>query len=145
VKWRIVTVGKPALAYAKAGVDDYARRLSRSIGLELVHLKDGRHGVGTSRAAASSSPGLRVVLDERGELLTTELFADKVSGWELQGVKAVTFFIGGADGHSQEMRDGADLVFALSPLTLQHELALLVLLEQIYRVYSIKRGTPYHR
>jgi 23S rRNA (pseudouridine1915-N3)-methyltransferase len=71
---------------------------------------------------------------------------DAIGNLERRGdIKEVSFLIGGADGHDPAVRHAADLVWALSPLTLQHELALVVLLEQLYRAYSIKRGEPYHR
>ena len=57
----------------------------------------------------------------------------------------VPFLVGGSDGHSDEVRAKADRVLSLSSLTLQHELALVVLLEQLYRGYAILRGLPYHR
>jgi 23S rRNA (pseudouridine1915-N3)-methyltransferase len=60
-------------------------------------------------------------------------------------VKTVAFLIGAADGHNEALRGKCDLVLTLSPFTLQHELALLVLLEQLYRVASLKSGSPYHR
>jgi 23S rRNA (pseudouridine1915-N3)-methyltransferase len=63
----------------------------------------------------------------------------------MEGVKRVAFLIGGADGHEPATRAAADAVWALGRLTLQHELALVVLLEQLYRIQTIKRGEPYHR
>ena len=60
-------------------------------------------------------------------------------------VKTVAFLIGAADGHSEELREKCDLLLTLSGFTLQHELALLVLLEQLYRLTTLKSGSPYHR
>ncbi len=60
-------------------------------------------------------------------------------------VKTVAFLVGAADGHTQELRDACDMVLSLSKLTMQHELALIVLLEQLYRLACIKSGSPYHR
>jgi 23S rRNA (pseudouridine1915-N3)-methyltransferase len=60
-------------------------------------------------------------------------------------IKTAAFLIGAADGHSEELRKSCDMVLTLSAFTLQHELALLVLLEQIYRVATLKSGSPYHR
>ena len=84
-------------------------------------------------------------MDERGESLTTSQLTKRLQDWEMRGVKRASYLIGASDGHTQELRNEADLVWALSPLTLQHELALVVLLEQIYRVATIQRGEPYHR
>lgn len=64
----------------------------------------------------------------------------------MQGeVKALAFLIGAADGHTQELRNTCEMVLSLSKLTMQHELALIVLLEQLYRLACIKAGSPYHR
>ena len=88
----------------------------------------------------------RVALDERGECLSTRKFAEKLDMLEMRGdVKTVAFLIGAADGHNQELREKCDLILTLSAFTLQHELALLVLLEQLYRVATLKTGSPYHR
>ena len=86
------------------------------------------------------------MLDERGKMPTTRDFAGQLSALELRGdIKTVAFLIGAADGHNPSVRQAADMILSVSGFTLQHELALVVLLEQLYRVASIKAGTPYHR
>ena len=84
-------------------------------------------------------------MDERGATPTTQELVKLYNKWEMRGIKNISFLIGASDGHTQQLRDEADFVLSLSPLTLMHELALVVLLEQIYRVATIKRGEPYHR
>lgn len=143
---RLIVAGKPALAYAKTGVEEYLKRLTRAGGHELVAIKAGSKEEVSARLLDRSQGCYRVALDERGECLTTRKFADKLESLEMRGdVKCVAFLIGAADGHTPELRDQCDLVLTLSPFTLQHELALLVLLEQLYRVASLKSGSPYHR
>ena len=143
---RIIVAGKPALAYAKAGVEDYLKRLSRAGGHELVVVKSGTRDEVSARLLERSRSCFRVAMDERGHCMTTRQFAEKLGSLEMQGeVKTVAFLIGAADGHSEKLRDECDLVLSLSPFTLQHELALLVLLEQLYRVACLKSGSPYHR
>ncbi len=143
---RLIVAGKPALAYAKAGVDEYLKRLRRAGGHELVVIKAGSCDEVSARLLECSRGCFRVALDERGECLTTRKFADKLEALEMRGdVKTVAFLIGAADGHNPELREKCDLVLTLSPFTLQHELALLVLLEQLYRVATLKSGSPYHR
>lgn len=143
---RLIVAGKPALAYAKAGVEEYLKRLSRSGGYELVVIKAGSRDEVSTRLLERSQGCFRVALDERGEYLTTRKFAEKIDALEMRGdVKTVAFLIGAADGHTPELRDACDLVLTLSSFTLQHELALLVLMEQLYRVASLKSGSPYHR
>ena len=143
--WKILAVGKPALPWARQGIEDYLGRCARAVKVELEYLKDGPRPQLEERFEKLSTGSLRIVLDERGQRLTTAQWHEAVDRWELAGVKRVTLLIGGADGHSAALRESADEVWSLSALTLQHELALVVLLEQLYRVYSIKRGEPYHR
>jgi 23S rRNA (pseudouridine1915-N3)-methyltransferase len=143
---RIIVAGKPALAYAKAGVEEYLKRLSRFGGHEMIVIKAGGRDEVSARLLEKSEGCFRVALDERGECLTTRKFADRLDSLAMRGdLKTVAFLIGAADGHNPALRDACDLVLTLSPFTLQHELALLVLLEQLYRVASLKSGSPYHR
>ena len=143
---RVIVAGKPALAYAKAGVDEYLKRLSRFGGHEMIVIKAGSRDDVSARLLEKSQGCFRIALDERGECLGTRKFADRLDALALRGdVKSVAFLIGAADGHNEALRDACDLILTLSPFTLQHELALLVLLEQLYRVASLKSGSPYHR
>lgn len=143
---RIIVAGKPALAYARAGVEEYLKRLGRFGSHELVVIKAGSSADVSARLLERSAGCYRVALDERGESLGTRRFAEKINALADRGdVKSLAFLIGAADGHTPELRAACDWVLTLSPLTLQHELALVVLLEQLYRAASIRAGTPYHR
>ncbi|RIH82438.1 Ribosomal RNA large subunit methyltransferase H [Meiothermus luteus] len=144
MKLRVCVVGRPRLPYAQAGVEEYVRRLQRYARLELLYLKEGSQVQEGERLLQASRGYKRVVLDERGELPDTLSFKARLEAWELEA-KGVAFLIGGAEGHAPAVRDQADWLLALSKLTLQHELALVVLLEQLYRVETLKRGEPYHR
>jgi len=143
VNYRILAIGKPKLGYAAEGVREYDRRLQRHASLDLDYLKSTS---GSQVLLKRSEGTFRIALDERGDVLTSEEFARYLTGLEEGGdLKTVTFLIGGADGHDSALRDGCDRVLSLSALTMQHELALVVLLEQLYRASTIKRGEPYHR
>lgn len=143
---RIFVAGKPALAYAQAGVAEYLKRLSRHGSHELVVLKAGNREEVSARLLERSAGCYRVALDERGEALDTRRFTEKITALADRGdVKTLAFLIGAADGHTPELRAACDWVLTLSPLTLQHELALVVLLEQLYRAASLRAGAPYHR
>lgn len=143
---RLIVAGKPALAYAKAGVEEYLKRLSRFGGHEMVVVKAGSREEVSARLLEKSQGCFRIAMDERGENLTTRKFAERLEVLEMRGdVKCVAFLIGAADGHTEQLREKCDLILTLSSFTLQHELALLVLLEQLYRVVSLKSGSPYHR
>ena len=143
---RFLVAGKPALSYAKSGVAEYLKRLTRYGNHELVHLKAG-DSESVSQALLERSEGsYRIALDERGKSLDTATWAKRFADLELRGdIKVVSFLIGASDGHTPALREQADETWCLSKLTLQHELALLVLLEQVYRVATYRRGEPYHR
>ncbi len=146
MKFQIIVAGKPALKHARTGIEDYLKRLTRYGGCELIHVKDGNHEEVSRRLLERSSGTYRVALDERGKALDTRQFHQHFAELRLRGnIKSVSFLIGAADGHTEELRGQADLLLQLSSLTLQHELALVVLLEQLYRIASIDAGSPYHR
>ncbi len=86
-----------------------------------------------------------VVMDERGKLLSSEKFSKRLGDWQDESVPAVVFLIGGADGHSEEIRKKANLVLAFGEMTWPHMLARVMLAEQIYRAKTILDGHPYHR
>ena len=145
MRLHILAIGKPRLTYAKSGIEEYVARLSPRGGVEIVSLKSGTREQESEALLARSAGMFRVVLDERGDQISSRAFAQKLAQWELQRTKSVALLIGGADGHTDALRRAADWRWSLSPLTLQHELALLVLLEQLYRARCINAGTPYHR
>ncbi|AEV17079.1 Ribosomal RNA large subunit methyltransferase H [Thermus sp. CCB_US3_UF1] len=136
MRLRVVAVGKPRLAYARLGVEEYAGRIGRYAPLELLFVKEAKD------LLAKAEGHRRVVLDERGRLFSTPELLRLLKGWEGE---RVAFLVGGAEGHPEAVRREADLLLSLSPLTLQHELALLVLLEQLYRLLTLRAGHPYHR
>jgi 23S rRNA (pseudouridine1915-N3)-methyltransferase len=139
----IFTIGKPKLAYARLGLDEY---LGRMRGAVAIHeLKVGTRETESAALLERSDGMFRVVMDERGDQVTSRELAARVAKWEQERVKAVAFLIGGADGHTEELKRRADWKWSLGKLTLQHELALVVLLEQLYRARTILAGSPYHR
>jgi 23S rRNA (pseudouridine1915-N3)-methyltransferase len=143
MRLHIFTIGKPKLPFARAGVEEYAARLGADVRMEVLKASNRE---AESAALLEHSEGMwRVVLDERGEQVTSRELAQRLSRWEMARTKAVAFLIGGADGHTEELRRQANWRWSLGKLTLQHELALVVLLEQLYRARSINAGSPYHR
>jgi len=143
--WRIITVGKPALPWARAGFEDYLGRLRRAARVEHVVVREGPREQVEAQLLQASTGGLRLILDERGKALRSLELADWIRRRDLEGVKRASLLIGGADGHSEALRAQADACWTLSAFTLQHEVALVVLAEQLYRAYTILRGEPYHR
>lgn len=142
---RLITVGKPAAAWSRQACDEYLRRLTSSWRAEWRVLKDGTPEAVTTRMLEASEGCLRVALDETGKAWRSVELARWFEQRQLDGSKRVAFLIGGADGHSDQLLSKMDLCWSLSALTMQHDIALVVLLEQLYRVGTILRGEPYHR
>src|SRR3954447_14734190 len=135
MRWHIFAIGKPKLAYAKAGLEEYGTRLASYARVELTSLKAGTRDDESAALLERSEGHLRIVLDERGQQVTSKALAEKISAWEQNRVKSIALLLGGGEGHTQGLRAAADWSWSLSRLALQHELALVVALEQIYRAY----------
>ena len=137
---RILTVGRLKADWARQACDDYARRAGRYARLEIEEIPDSSSEA-EAKAIRSQLRGSPVVAcDRRGKNWSSEelaAFLGRHGG--------PTFVLGGPEGLSAELRQEADHRFALGAVTLPHELARVVLLEQIYRGLSILRGHPYHR
>jgi len=145
MNWFVFAIGKPKLGFAREGIEEYAKRLRPLAGVTIEYVKP-TGGEGESAALLRRSEGMyRVVLDERGEQCTSRELAGRVGRWEQERVKTVALLIGGADGHGGELRGRADWLWSLGRLTFQHELALVMVMAQVYRAYAIKGGMPYHR
>ncbi len=122
------------------------KRLSRYGEYELISIKDGTPEKVSEQLLKASENCYRIALDERGAAMTTRELSGLFESFRLDGAtKTICFLIGGSDGHTADMRNQCDAVLSLSKLTMQHELALLVLTEQLYRLETIRVGSPYHR
>ena len=149
---RLLLVGRNERGLVADGVKHYLDRLGRSLPVEQVVLPEAGRGdpayqqrTESERILAAIRPGEKVVvLDERGAHLTSTQFAARLGGWRDQGVRKVVFVIGGAYGMTDEVRQKADLVLALSAMTFPHQLVRVILAEQIYRALMIVNGKPYH-
>lgn len=155
MKLRIVSVGVDKSGLFEPAVDEYARRIRRYAPLELVEVKPSRKGgMDPLRAREEEGQALLarvdprtfvVAMDERGELLDSIAFSRKIVQEAMSTGRDLAFLIGGAEGHADVVRKRANAVVSLSPMTLAHRLARLVLAEQIYRAFTIARGEPYHK
>lgn len=150
---RVLVVGKGSTAWADAAVDDYARRLRRHGQVEEVRLKPERFRGDEARVRAAEGRrildkvgdrDLLVALDERGQRLSTPQFADLLREARLSGATRLVFAIGGPYGHDPGVRSAARRTVRLSDLVLNHEVARVVLYEQLYRAAKIVAGEPYH-
>ena len=152
MRFRIVWIGKTRDARLRGLIDDYLARLSHFARCEVVELREsGRSDrAGIDKDTRSISDALRsgsvtVVLDPDGTEWTSQQLAEQVKAWEGSGIKEVGFVVGGPYGVSQDFLAKADKRWSLSRLTLTHEMARVLLLEQLYRAYTILRGLPYQK
>jgi len=143
MKLHLVTVGKPKLAYAAAGWEEYLGRLQRLHTVRVTHLAD-KHAYDASKIREAVQGTYVVALEITGTILSSEQLAEFLDKREL-GAHEVSFVIGGPDGLPQEIRDAADYRWSLSRLTLPHDLAMVVTCEALYRASTIRAGLPYHR
>lgn len=145
MQWRIITVGKAGHPWVKEAVELYAKRLQHYSQFEHVIIKEGPLDRVEKQIETACGQDLCVLLDERGKQLRSVEMARWIENEEISGRKRVCLVIGGADGHSPEFRAKARVLWSLSSLTLQHDIAWVVLMEQVYRAYTIIRREPYHR
>ena len=137
---RVLAIGKVKRPWLLDGIAFYAKRLP---GLEVAELKDSTQAKEADAVRNARKPAERLVLlTEEGRKLDSLRFAEQLGDWASERVALV---IGGADGHSPALRQEADALLSLSALTFPHELARLVLMEQLYRASTILQGGPYHR
>jgi 23S rRNA (pseudouridine1915-N3)-methyltransferase len=145
LRWCIVAVGKSRLAYARAGISEYLARLRCFCSVDTAYIKPSDPLREGNQLLSRSEGCFRLILDERGKGFTSRALAEEIRKIEGNTRKTCALVVGGADGLPERVRESADLLWSLSPLTLQHELALVVALEQIYRAHTILTGIPYHR
>ncbi len=150
----IVAVGQKVPDWAQTAYDDYAKRFPPELKVELKAVKTEPRASKTlenlltaerTRIETAISRGCRVVaLDERGTSVTTMALAEKLKGWQLSG-DDVAIVIGGPDGLDAGFKQSAHERIRLSDLTLPHAMVRVLLIEQLYRAWSITINHPYHR
>ena len=150
---RFVWIGKTRDAQMRALVDEYLKRLGRFVRCEVTELREsaargGRAGIADESKriiGALHSDAVTVLLDVEGREWSSPQLAGEVEKWQNGGTKEIAFVIGGPEGVSGEVEARADLRWSLSRLTLTHEMARVVLVEQLYRAYTIIHGMPYQK
>ena len=150
MKFRFVWVGKTKDKHWKALQEEYLKRLSHFVRCEVAETREsapheGPEIEGKRLLELLNPKTLAVLLDVGGKQPTSHQLAEMIGKWQLSGTKEVAFVIGGAGGVSEEIRGKADHVLSLSFLTFTHEMARVLLLEQLYRGYTIINGFPYQK
>jgi len=155
MKVGIVAVGRQKAGPEFTLLTDYLTRFARTgraLGLgpaRVIEVED-KKGIGPAAEAdlltrAIPAGALVVMLDERGQTLTSPQFAGHLADWRDAGRQELALIIGGADGLLPEMRARADLLLSFGPMVWPHMLVRVMLAEQLYRAATILSGTPYHR
>jgi 23S rRNA (pseudouridine1915-N3)-methyltransferase len=156
VNIKIAWVGKTKEPAIQALTDEYLKRISRYVPVEGVALRDedallavcGRaappKGRKSNRGTSSIGKSTLALMDSRGKELSSEEFARFLGEYQDRNPLPLVFAVGAADGFSEAARSASQHIFSLGRMTLAHELARVVLLEQIYRAFTILKGHPYH-
>ncbi|HEU3565632.1 TPA: 23S rRNA (pseudouridine(1915)-N(3))-methyltransferase RlmH [Streptococcus pneumoniae] len=159
MKIKVVTVGKLKEKYLKDGIAEYSKRISRFARFEMIELSDEKT---PDKASESENQkileieGQRIlskiadrdfviVLAIEGKTFFSEEFSKQLEETSIKGFSTLTFIIGGSLGLSSSVKNRANLSVSFGRLTLPHQLMRLVLVEQIYRAFTIQQGFPYHK
>lgn len=154
MKLTVVAVSQRQPPWVRDGCSEYVKRMPRELPTAVIEIKPEARGAKTrEQLLAAEKARIRelltgatrlVVLDERGDDLTTLKLARRLEAW-MQDGRDTVLLIGGADGIDAELKDRADDRIRLSSLTLPHGLARVILCEQLYRAVSVIKNHPYHR
>jgi len=156
MKIEIFTVGKIKAGFLSDGEQVYLKRLKHYTSISQSVIKAEKIGQSTNRDVILNKEAdrfydkikagdLLVALDKSGNQMTSEQFAKTIQKWQFSGKKRLVFMIGGALGLSSHILKKADFVLSISKMTFQHDMAKLILLEQLYRSYTIINGEKYHK
>ncbi len=149
---RILTIGKISTSFVKEGIALYAKRLAHYARVDVIELPDVKQKEADLQKEKEGELFLKqlrpedyvVLLDERGEALSSREFAQVLQKRMNSGAKVLYVLIGGAFGFSKEVYERSDAQWSLSKMTFNHEMARLFLLEQLYRAHTILKGEKYH-
>ena len=150
---RLIWIGKTKNEHLRALTEDYLGRLRRFVRAEVTELRESatrteREGIedeGKRIIGALRSDAFVILLDVEGREWSSVELAGEIEKWQLGGKKEIALIIGGHNGVSKEVLERAALRWSLSRLTLTHEMARVVLTEQLYRAYTIIHGMPYQK
>ncbi|MDQ1637356.1 MAG: rRNA (pseudouridine1915-N3)-methyltransferase [Pyrinomonadaceae bacterium] len=152
MRLRVIWTGKTREAHLRALIDQYLQRLSHFAKCEVAEFREtaAPGKVGIDKDSQRISDGLRegainVLLDPQGDEWTSAQLAKQIEQWQNSGARELTFIVGGPNGVSEKLAARANKRWSLSRLTLTHEMARVVLLEQLYRAYTIIHGLPYQK
>ena len=152
MRYQIIAIGKIKHKYLISGLEYYQKLIKPFAKIEIIELKEAKAKSRAEVQALESKSLLKAAkqsyiigLDETGKQFSSLELAGKISKLESSSISRVSFLVGGAEGHSKELKEKANLLLSLSDLTFNHEMVRLIVLEQIYRLETIRAKHPYHR
>jgi 23S rRNA (pseudouridine1915-N3)-methyltransferase len=153
MRFKFIWVGKTRNEHLRSLIDDYLGRLGRFTRFEIIELREsgarivdeGIEDEGRRIISALRPDALTVLLDVEGRQFNSHELSAQVDRWQNNGIKEVAMVIGGHNGVSKEVVERAQARWSLSRLTLTHEMARVVMLEQVYRAFTIIHGLPYQK
>jgi 23S rRNA (pseudouridine1915-N3)-methyltransferase len=150
MKFKFLWVGKTRDPGWKALLDEYQRRLSHFVKFEIVEVKDAQGPdtidiEGNDLLAKLNQTAFVVLLDVKGRHLSSHELSAELEKWQNRGLRELAFVVGGAKGVSPKIAERADFMLSLSFLTFTHEMARVILIEQLYRAFTIIKGFPYQK
>jgi len=155
MKLRFVWIGKTKRAPVRQLLQEYLDRVGKFVAVEVSELRDRDDVGGDARRiidkegediiSRTASAGYLVALDQRGREVDSIKLAEMIDKHRISGTKQITFVIGGHYGLSEAVRNRADFVLSLSRMTLTHDLARVLLIEQVYRAFTIIHDLPYQK
>jgi 23S rRNA (pseudouridine1915-N3)-methyltransferase len=144
VKLTVAWIGKTKESAIQSLTDEYLKRLSRYVDVQGTTLKDESALLKLGGRQARPTRHTLVLLDSRGKQLSSEEFAEFLRNHQDRNPFPLLFAVGPANGFTEEVRQEANLLLSLGKMTVAHELARVVLLEQLYRAFTVLKGHPYH-
>ena len=150
MKFKFIWIGKTKDKNWKALQDDYLKRLSYFVGCEITEIRESaahetKEIEGKRILDVLNPKNFVCLLDISGKQVGSTDLAREIEKWQMRGIKEVAFLIGGADGVSKEIREIAAYRLSLSFMTFTHDMARVIILEQLYRAFTIINGFPYQR
>lgn len=152
MKVNIICVGKIKEKFFTDAINEYLKRLSRFADVKIIEVDEASNVTNLEQKSKiegerllSKSSGIIVALDGSGKLFSSSEIADFIHKKEVNGDSVISFIIGGSNGLSKEVLDRSSLILSFGKITFPHQLFRVVLMEQIYRAFTIIAGLPYHK
>ncbi len=152
MKINIVCVGKIKEKFFSEAINEYQKRLTRFCNLKIIEVDEAskienleKKSEAEGKLLLNASSGVIVSLDSGGKLVSSTELAEFIKSQELSGISEITFIIGGSNGLSKAVKENSKQIISFGKITFPHQLFRVVLIEQIYRAFTIIAGLPYHK